>query len=38
MAGHEGMRELLRRKPRPDAIFCYNDLTAIGAMHAAIEA
>ena len=37
-AGYEGMRELLRRKPRPDAVFCYNDLTAIGAMQAVMEA
>lgn len=38
IAGHTGMRELLRRRPRPDAVFCYNDLTAIGAMQAAVEA
>lgn len=37
-AGYAGMRELLRCKPRPDAVFCYNDLTAIGAMQAAGEA
>ncbi|WP_263367774.1 LacI family DNA-binding transcriptional regulator [Edaphobacter bradus] len=37
-AGFQAMKELLRRKPRPDAIFCYNDLTAIGAMEAALEA
>lgn len=37
-AGYAGMRELLGRKPRPDAVFCYNDLTAIGAMHATSEA
>lgn len=37
-AGFEGMRELLRRKPRPDGVFCYNDLTAIGAMEAAFAA
>lgn len=36
-AGYQGMRDLLRRKPRPDAVFCYNDLTAIGAMQAVIE-
>ncbi len=36
-AGHRGMRELLRLKPRPDAVFCYNDLTAIGAIQAALE-
>ncbi|HEV2277925.1 MAG TPA: LacI family DNA-binding transcriptional regulator [Acidobacteriaceae bacterium] len=37
-AGYAGMRALLRRRPRPDALFCYNDLTAIGAMQAATEA
>lgn len=37
-AGYQGMRELLRVEPRPDAIFCYNDLIAIGAMQAALEA
>lgn len=37
-AGFEAMRRLLTRKPRPDAVFCYNDLTAIGAMQAALNA
>lgn len=36
-AGYHGMQELLRLNPRPDAVFCYNDLTAIGAMNAATE-
>jgi LacI family transcriptional regulator len=36
--GCQGMRKLLQRKPRPDAVFCYNDLTAIGAIHATLEA
>ena len=36
--GCQGMRKLLQTKPRPDAVFCYNDLTAIGAIHAALEA
>lgn len=36
--GYQSMGELLRRKPRPDAVFCYNDLTAIGAIHATLEA
>jgi LacI family transcriptional regulator len=36
--GSEGMRRLLQTKPRPDAVFCYNDLTAIGAIHATLEA
>ncbi len=37
-AGYQGMRKLLRLKPRLDAVFCYNDLTAIGAMQAVLEA
>jgi LacI family transcriptional regulator len=37
-AGYEAMRRLLRLKKRPDAVFCYSDLCAIGAMRAAIEA
>lgn len=35
-AGYQAMTELLKRDPRPDAVFCYNDLTAIGAMAAAL--
>jgi LacI family transcriptional regulator len=37
-AGYEGMKKLLKLKSRPDAVFCYNDLTAIGAMHATLAA
>ena len=37
-AGYRAMRQLLRRKAPPDAVFCYNDLTAIGAIEAALEA
>jgi LacI family transcriptional regulator len=37
-AGYQAMQELLGRKTRPDAVFCYNDLSAIGAMQAAMEA
>jgi len=29
---------LLKLQPRPDAVFCYNDLTAIGAMDATLQA
>ena len=32
--GREGMRQLLFLSPPPTAVFCYNDLTAIGAMMA----
>jgi LacI family transcriptional regulator len=38
VAGYQAMQELLSRKPRPDAVFCYNDLSAIGAMQAAMDA
>lgn len=37
-AGYRCMQELLKADPPPDAVFCYNDLAAIGAMHAADEA
>lgn len=33
-AGYQAMQELLALRSRPDAVFCYNDLTAIGAMEA----
>ena len=33
-AGYQAMQELLKLRSRPDAVFCYNDLTAIGAMEA----
>ena len=36
--GRCAMQTLLKSRPRPDAVFCYNDLTAIGAMQATIEA
>lgn len=36
--GAEAMRILLRRKPRPDAVFAYNDPLAIGAMDAILDA
>jgi LacI family transcriptional regulator len=34
----KAMEELLRLEPRPDAVFCYNDLTAVGAIDAALQA
>jgi LacI family transcriptional regulator len=37
-AGFQAMQELLRLKPRPDAVFCYNDLTAVGAIEATLQA
>ncbi len=36
--GYQAMQELLAGKVRPDAVFCYNDLSAIGAMQAALHA
>jgi LacI family transcriptional regulator len=36
--GYEAMRKLLRTKPIPDGIFCYNDPVAIGAMKAIFDA
>lgn len=36
--GFQMMGALLARKPRPDAVFCYNDLTAVGAIEAALAA
>ncbi len=37
-AGYEAANELLRLSPLPDAIFCYNDLVATGAMQAILDA
>jgi LacI family transcriptional regulator len=37
-SGHAAMLELLRVHPRPDAVFCYNDPIALGAMSAILEA
>lgn len=36
--GYAGMRELLARSPRPTAVFAANDLTALGALCACIDA
>ncbi|MGA8152115.1 MAG: LacI family DNA-binding transcriptional regulator [Terriglobales bacterium] len=36
--GYEGMRRLLGLRPIPDAVFCYNDPVAIGAIKAILEA
>lgn len=37
-AGYEATKELLQLLPLPDAIFCYNDFVAVGAMQAILEA
>jgi len=36
--GCQAMRQLLKLRSKPDAVFCYNDLTAIGAIEAVLEA
>ena len=36
--GYHAMQELLSLREPPDAVFCYNDLSAIGAMDAAMQA
>lgn len=36
--GYQSMQKLLRLKPKIDAVFCYNDLTAIGAIDATLNA
>lgn len=36
--GFQMMQDLLKLDPRPDAVFCYNDLTAIGAIDATLKA
>jgi LacI family transcriptional regulator len=35
--GYHAMLRLLRLKPRPDGVFCYNDPVAAGAIRAALE-
>jgi LacI family transcriptional regulator len=36
--GFEVMQGFLKLKQRPDAVFCYNDLTAVGAIEATLQA
>jgi len=36
--GFQLMQDLLKLQPRPDAVFCYNDLTAVGAIDATLQA
>ena len=38
IVGFQVMQELLKLKSRPDAVFCYNDLTAVGAIAATLQA
>jgi LacI family transcriptional regulator len=36
--GYKAMQELLRSRPSPDAVFCFNDIIAFGAQKAILEA
>jgi LacI family transcriptional regulator len=38
VVGFQAMQELLKLESKPDAVFCYNDLTAIGAIDATLQA
>jgi len=38
VTGYKAMQALLRLKPRPDGVFCYNDPVATGVMQAIIDA
>jgi LacI family transcriptional regulator len=38
IVGFEAMQQLLQLKSVPDAVFCYNDLTAVGATDAILQA
>jgi len=37
-AGYEMMQGLLKRRSRPNGVFCHNDVVAIGAMKATLDA
>ena len=37
-SGYEAMQSLMALKPTPDAVFCYNDSVAVGAMSAIFQA
>jgi LacI family transcriptional regulator len=37
VSGQEAMKRLLAVDPRPDAVFCYNDPTAMGALRAILD-
>jgi LacI family transcriptional regulator len=36
--GYSGMQRLIEGRPRPDGVFCFNDLVAAGALRACLEA
>jgi LacI family transcriptional regulator len=36
--GQQAMEKILKLRPRPDAVFCFNDPAAVGAMNAIIAA
>jgi len=36
--GFHAMQQLLKLRTKPDAVFCYNDLTAVGAIEAILNA
>lgn len=36
-SGYGAMRALLAKRPRPDAVFCHNDMTALGAIRAILK-
>lgn len=36
--GYKLMQQLLKLEPYPEAVFCYNDLTAVGAIDATLKA
>ncbi len=38
VTGYKAMKGLLQLNPRPDAVFCFNDPTALGVMKAILEA
>jgi LacI family transcriptional regulator len=37
-AGYQMMQKLLKRRSRPNGVFCHNDVVAIGAMKATLDA
>jgi LacI family transcriptional regulator len=37
-SGYHAMQQLLKARPRPDGVFCFNDPVAVGAVRAILEA